>query len=142
MVDLIKFSRKWSREQCIMAHDTKLRVAIYYDGHSQCIDPFQPKTARILAYFPCVTENVSKNYTARTDTNEGVLTIVVDRNQDLNKLLSGENKIILIDHDTKNIIYTASIRRWERFSPTDVEISFSLVALNITYQQVLTLANK
>lgn len=137
----VALTRKWSRNQCIMAHDIKLRVAIYSDGHSQCNDPFQPKTARILAYFPCVTESVQQNYTARTDTNEGVLTIVVDKNQNLNLLLSGENKIILIDNDTKNIIYSASIRRWERFSPTDVDISFSLVPLNITYQQVLTLAN-
>lgn len=137
----VALAKKWTREQCIMGRAIKLRVAIYSDGHSQCVDPFQPKTARILAYFPCVTEVVQKNYTARTDTNEGVLTIVVDSNQNLNQLLSGENKIILIDNDTKNIIYTASIRRWERFSPTDVDISFSLVPLNITYQQVLNLAN-
>lgn len=141
MLESVALARKWSRTQCIMAHDTKLRVAIYHDGHSQCIDPFQPKIARILAYFPCVTENVSVNYTARTDTNEGVLAIVVDKNQYLNELLSSEHKIILIDIDTKNIIYTASIRKWERFSSTDVDISFSLLPLNISYNQVLTLAN-
>ena len=129
----------WSREQCMLSLALSTRLAISKNAFKSCLDPFEPPTATefLVGYFPITTSNI-KTTNNIFENNVGVASIVTARDQNLTDVITGENKLYVLDVNTKFLLFMGKINSYTYYSDTDVSVSFNLVRPDINYNIFMT----
>jgi hypothetical protein len=128
------YTNGWGRTRC--SHKVLRYRTLIFNNDSPCASPFsQPTELQHIGYFP-VSGNKIDNKNNKIEDNNAIIDIVCDRTQDLNTIVTTDNKLILIDINVKQIICTGKIRSYDKLSATDASIFISLVRNQYKYSEL------
>ena len=128
------YANGWGRIRC---SQKALRYrALIFNNDSPCSSPFLPPTRlQHVAYFPISGSRIETSNNQIED-NKAQIDIVCDPYQDLNTLVTTDNKLIVVDINAKQIICTGKIRSYDKLSDTDASILIALIREQHKYSEL------
>ncbi len=130
------FTSNWSSIRCSFK-SLNIR-ALVYNNNSPCVSPFSPSiNLSVLSYFP-VSGYKIENTNEQIEDNKAYIDIIIDKQLDLNVILSTENKLIILDIISKQILCSGKIRGYNKYSCTDANVSISLIRNQYKYSDIFT----